>query len=216
MAVYALRRQGPSSRDRAVAVAISATGHVAVFAFLLWRLHWQGEAQAPATMEVELMRPLSAAHRPTPESRAKVKRPERPRPPSTTLSERVGSRPPPAPPSEVAAPVVSAPPVDLAKALRGSLGCEHSDYMRMSPSERRACETRMAGRAGSEGPAFGIDPKKRAAFDLAAKREDFLQEPFLAERPAKGCKPRVTEHESGVVGRAAPNWTASVACAIPF
>ena len=86
----------------------------------------------------------------------------------------------------------------------------------MSPAERQACETRIAGRAGSDGATYGIDPRKRAAFDLAAKKADLLQEPFIAERPTKGCKPRVFEHESGVYGRAAPNWTASVACAIPF
>ena len=86
----------------------------------------------------------------------------------------------------------------------------------MSPAERQACETRIAGRAGLDGATYGIDPRKRAAFDLAAKKADLLQEPFIAERPTKGCKPRVFEHESGVYGRAAPNWTASVACAIPF
>lgn len=217
--VSALRRQGPSSRDRAAAIAISATGHVAVFVFLFWHLHWRGESEAPAAMDVELARPWSPEPRSRPERRAKTVRPGRTSSPSPVPSRPFETRPPaPLPPGEAAAPVVAspAPPAELARALRGAVGCGHAGYLRMSAAERQACETRMAGRAGSDGPAFGADPRKRAAFDLAAKKEDFLQEPFLAERPSKGCKPRVFEHESGVVGRAPPNWTASVACAAPF
>jgi hypothetical protein len=219
VAASAPRWQGPSSRDRALAIAVSATGHVAVFVFLLWHLHWRGESEGPAAMEVELARPLSPEPRSRPRRPEQALRPTRIAPPSASLSRPVETRPPTTPsPGEAAAPVgpPSAEPLDLAKALRGSLGCGHSDYLRMSPAERQACETRMADRSGLDGPAFGIDPRKRAAFDLAAKKADFLQEPFLAERPTKGCKPRVFEHESGGVGRAPPNWTASVACAVRF
>ena len=74
---------------------------------------------------------------------------------------------------------------------------------------------RLAG-AGKPGPQFGLPPQEQAAFDAEAKRSNLLQEPFLAERPKKGCKPTVTEHESGVVGRSAPNWTAGVACTFRF
>jgi hypothetical protein len=189
-----------------------------VFVVLLWHLHWRGESEAPAAMEVELARPWSPEPRSHPERREKAVRPARSPPSPTPLSHAVETSPAPPPPANQAAAPGPAPPApaDLARVLRGNLGCGHSDYLRMSPTERQACETRMAGRAGSEGPVFGVDPGKRAAFDLAAKRADFLQEPFLAERPTKGCKPTVTEHESGVVGRAAPNWTASIACAIRF
>ncbi len=220
MAASALRRRGSSSRDRALGIAVSATGHIAVFVFLGWHLHWRGESESPAAMEVELARPWSPEPRSHPEHREKAARPPPTASQSTAISPPVEMRPPTIPSrGEGAAPVVSPPaaPADLAKALRGSLGCGHSDYLHMSPVERQACATRMAGRAGSDGPAFGVDPGKRAAFDLAAKKEDFLQEPFIAERPTKGCKPRVFEHDSAVGwGRATPNWTASVACAIPF
>ena len=219
MAASAPRRQGPSSRDRALAIAVSAAGHVAVFVFLLWHLHWRGENEGPAAMEVELARPWSPEPRSHSRRLEKAVKPAPTAPPSATLPQPVETPPPMTPSLGDAASPAAPPPVesaDLAKALRGALGCSHSDYLRMSAAERQACETRMADRSGSEGPAFGIDPKKRAAFDLAARKADFLQEPFLAERPTKGCKPRVFEHESGMVGRAPPNWTASVACAIRF
>ena len=188
---------------------------MAVFVFLLWHLHWRSEAEAPEAMEVALMRSAAPSPRQIPRKSAKAENPGRRTPPLVVVPQPASPRPTPV---EPAAPAAAPPaaPIDLAKALRGSLGCGHSDYLRMTPTERRACETRMAGRAGSEGPAFGMDPGKRAAFDLSAKREDFLQRPFLAERPTKGCKPTVTEHESGVVGRSAPNWTVGVACVIPF
>ena len=123
----------------------------------------------------------------------------------------------PAPPPTAASPLPAAPR-DMSQALRHSFGCAHADLFGMTPSEREDCQLRAAklARAGKSAPEFGVPPQERAAFDAEARRSNLLQEPFLAERPKKGCKPTVTEHESGVVGRSAPNWTASVACTVRF
>jgi hypothetical protein len=118
----------------------------------------------------------------------------------------------------VIVPPVPGLPPGLSRALRHSFGCAQADYYGMTASEREECELRSAklAGAGTEGPSYGLAPEKQAAFEAEARRANFLQEPFLAERPKKGCKPTVTEHEAGVFGGASPDWTASVACAIRF
>jgi len=93
----------------------------------------------------------------------------------------------------------------------------------LSPSERQDCRDHLAQGhdSGVEAAAFGIDPDKRAAYDAGVKRAAFLQQPFLAEKPKKGCRP----HVAGLPARVrqdvpanleAPDWSVSLACAIPF
>jgi len=106
----------------------------------------------------------------------------------------------------------------LAQAMRGAVGCNHADFLHLSASERQDCRYRLAGLQGA-GPAtarYGIDPEKRVAFDAGVRRDRFLQEPFLAERPKKGCRPRVTEQDMPVNAAAPTDWRVSVACAVPF
>jgi hypothetical protein len=182
-------------------------------------LRWQQAEETARTLQVELLR------QPGEHTRAKEKLPprsgERARvsPPSTPQAPRATATvASPTPPGAVIVPPAPGLSQGLSQALRHSLGCAQADYYRMTASEREECELRSAklARAGMDGPYYGLAAEKQAAFEAEAKRANFLQEPFLAERPKKGCKPTVTEHEAGVYGRASPDWTASVACAIRF
>lgn len=86
--------------------------------------------------------------------------------------------------------------------------------MELTPAERRRCRDQLAAYPNGveERVDFGVDPRKRAIFDAGAKRDRFLQEPFLAEKPKKGCRPRVTEQDVPVNSPAPQDWTVSVAC----
>jgi hypothetical protein len=88
----------------------------------------------------------------------------------------------------------------------------------LTPEERQGCRDRFAaGRKGLEAVAeFGVDPRKRAVFAAAAKRDRFLQEPFLAEKPKKGCRPMVTVQSLPANGPVPTGVTAGVACGVQF
>jgi len=122
---------------------------------------------------------------------------------------------------EAAAPPETAKPgtdADVAAALRRTLSCQGSQSDRLSQADRDYCE-RLARERGRtfENAQFGVASKEREAFDAAAKRDSWFQQPFLAEKPTKGCRPRVTEENLPVSGGGtARNWTTGVACGVPF
>jgi hypothetical protein len=118
-------------------------------------------------------------------------------------------------PSETAKPEIGA---DVAAALRRTLSCQGSQSDRLSQADREYCE-RLARERGRtfENAQFGVALRDREAFDAAAKRDSWFQQPFLAEKPTKGCRPRVTEENLPVSGGGtARNWTTGVACGVPF
>jgi hypothetical protein len=213
------KRRGSSTSTRSLAIIFSGLVHVAIVVGLLWQLRWRPVEETAGALQVELLR------QPGEHPRAKEVLPPRSSeregvsPSSTPQTARAtATAPSPTPPGAVTALPAPGVPPGLSQALRRTLGCAQAEYYGLTPSERDECRRRAAelARAGADGPSYGLAPEKQAAFAAEARRADFLQEPFLAERPKKGCKPTVTEHEAGVYGRAAPDWTASVACAIRF
>jgi hypothetical protein len=159
--------------------------------------------------------------------------PEVRRPRSETPATQPGRRrapaklpPPEATTGQVTRPEVTPPPVSatreapsgLAWALRRGLGCDHADFMALTAAERQHCRDRLAAATerASETASLGVEPGKRAIFDLAAKRDHWLQEPFLAEKPKKGCRPRVTEQDVAANAPAPQDWTVGVSCGVQF
>ena len=219
MAAPSPKNHRSSTLARALGIIFSTMVHVAIVSGLLWQMRWRPVEQASGAMQVELSKPLGAQRRVNKALPTRSRKPARNSPPP--MARGAPAAVSPTPPQTIIAPLEpSVPPIPpgLSQALRRSLGCTRADYYGLTSSEREECQRRAAelARAGTAGPYYGLSPEKQAAFDAAAKRADFLQQPFLAERPKKGCKPTVTEHEEGVFGRAPPNWTASVACAIRF
>jgi hypothetical protein len=109
-------------------------------------------------------------------------------------------------------------PLGLAMALRRSLGCDHFDFAGLTPVERQRCRDRFAAptERASETAYLGVEPGKRLIFEAAAKRDHILQEPFLAEKPKKGCRPMVTVQDVPTTAPAPHDWTVSVACGVQF
>ena len=215
MAATLPKRRGRSASARGLAIVFSALVHLVIVAGLLWQMRGRDADDTAGAMQVELLRAPTAHERANDKLPPRSHKPAAPTPSSPPQMARAVVAP--ALPTPTASPLPAAPP-EMSKALRHSLGCAHADFFGMTPSEREDCQlraARLAG-AGKPGPQFGLPPQEQAAFDAEAKRSNLLQEPFLAERPKKGCKPTVTEHESGVVGRSAPNWTAGVACTFRF
>ena len=61
----------------------------------------------------------------------------------------------------------------LSTALRARLGCQHADFLHLSPGERERCAERAAqGSRGTEIDVLaGIAPEKRAVFDAQVKAD---------------------------------------------
>ncbi|THD56240.1 hypothetical protein [Phenylobacterium sp.] len=97
--------------------------------------------------------------------------------------------------------------------LQGVLGCSHQALLRMSASEREACDEKLAAaRQGDRDRRYSqLNLDKRGAF--AASK---MHEPLLARTPKNGCVPHVQEDEIGALGIVRPEWTASVGCALSF
>lgn len=171
------------------ALALSLGAHVVVLLALLWRIAPLPTPAPTPTIEVVLTRPDAPAS--VRRSQTRRFRPARP------------SAPPVAAPAEPA----------LRGALQAALGCRESNLPRLSPSQRKACQERLAqGLAARAGAAFGMDPARRAAFDEAARE----REPFLARTPKDNCVPRLQEKEVGRGAMATHDWKAGVACAKSF
>ncbi len=134
------------------------------------------------------------------------------------IGRNVGTAPPAMASIPTPAPAAQGVDAGLAAALHGRVGCAHPDAMGLSAAERRDCERLARGRGRAfENAQFGIDPRTRAIFDAGAKRDVWFQQPFLAEKPTKGCRPRVTEENLPTnAGRPAQDWTTGVSCGAPF
>jgi hypothetical protein len=219
------KRKHATSGIRNVAAALSAIAHVA--AILLWLQETGPSAPysgSPA-MNVELVRSwpaepraVRAEHRRSaaaqtglPSARPGGARsasliPRPPEAPREAQAEvRANAGPPAAPPGEDAAAVRAL--------LRGVLGCGHEALLRMSRSEREACDEKLATaqQADRDRRYSQLNLDKGGAF--AASK---MHEPLLARTPKNGCVPHVQEDQIGALGIARPEWTASVGCALSF
>ncbi len=186
------------------ALALSLGAHVVVLLALLWRIAPLPTPAPTPTIEVVLTRPDAPAS--VRGSQARRLRAARPSAPPQTPSA-IASAPPVAPAPPVATtPKVAAPTEPpLRGALQAALGCRESNLPRLSPSQRKACQERLAqGLAARAGGAFGMDPARRAAFDEAARE----REPFLARTPKDNCVPRLQEKEVGRGAMATHDWKA--------
>ena len=202
---------------RSVAVLLSAAFHVCIVMGLLWAMRPAAIVQDPPISEVVLFPSnFDVAH---PDA-------ERHRRQSGPAKSGLSPRPQPGPdlptplmPDErPAASPPSAATGGLAPSLRAALGCRHADFLGLSETERERCRLRLGEGRGTTADltGFGVGPNARAAFDRGTEREKFLTTPFLSSMPKKGCKPMLTEREAGVYGKAAPDWTVSVGCGVPF
>jgi hypothetical protein len=210
------KRRRASARSRTLGVAASVAAHVLFLGFLALSARIQ-QAYGPShAVDVQLIAPAAPRARlervaTSAKSRARI----RPKAPPAPTTSPIAA---PAIPPQASQPTTPMAPAGLAAALRRGLGCDHADFMNLAPAERERCRDLFAAARGgvSELADFGIDPRKRVIFDSGAKRDRFLQEPFLAERPRKGCRPIVTEHDVPANAPAPHDWTFSVACGVPF
>jgi hypothetical protein len=135
-----------------------------------------------------------------------------PAPSAAPIPNTAPAREPPAPP---AAPAASP---NLGAILRGSVGCDFTGIL--SPAEREACRERLAkGRSSAPGGALpAVRPEAKAAFDAGAKRDDWIHQPFLAEKPKNGCRPMVVHKDFAApgAGQGHEDWTMSLACGKTF
>jgi hypothetical protein len=214
--------RGFEGRKWALAGAVALAVHGLLFTVLVASIPRAPEGASPPVTLIDLY-PMD---RPRPPARAI--RPPRPASapsdrsahPATVTADRgpdihLPPQPPPA----------TAPALDpgVGAALRASVGCASAGFLSLSPAQRRDCDrlARAQGLAFTQSGAqsrFAVDASKRAVFDAAHKRDAFWQSPFLSEKPVKGCKPTVTEHEVAGVGGGghAHDWTAGVGCVVRF
>jgi len=212
-------------RARNLAVALSAIAHVAVVFLWLWDTRPSQLIPGSPTMNVELVRDWPAEPRAARAERSRVATSEAgpratkpgdarsrlptPRPLDIPRNAEPGDRadagPPAVRPDEDAAAVRTL--------LRGVLGCGHQALLHMSPSEREACDERLAAaRQTDRDRRFSqLNLDKRGAF--AASK---VHEPLLARTPKNGCEPRVKENQIGALGVVRDEWVASVGCALSF
>lgn len=171
------------ARGRLWAVAGSLAAHLVLFAIALWGLWTPGPPPQPEAVQVELVcQPLSPVRPPArPERRGSGVSPAVPSPPPPRTETAAG------PASVRPAPGLPPAQADAAGAvrplLRSALGCEHADFLGLSPEERRRCQEKIANRRDSAELAFNLDP--RGLYD-----RDPNQEPYLVRKPKNGCKVR--------------------------
>jgi hypothetical protein len=208
------------SSARAVGIVVSVAVHLGILAALLSQSRWRPPDETPDAIQVELARVSATPARVAARAVTRSASPARGASPPPTKSNSPAEAPPTVREPVIPAPqpAVPVPPVGLSQALRGSLGCAHPDAYGLTASEREDCQLRAArlARAGGNAPVYGLSPARQATFEAEAKRSNLLHEPFLAERPKKGCKPTLTEHDAGLVGKGGSDWTASVACTVRF
>ena len=70
-----------------------------------------------------------------------------------------------------------------------------------------------------------VSPRAAAAFEAGARRDDWIHQPFLAEKPKNGCRPMVVQKEPMAVHnellvhgvpQSHQDWTTSVVCGKTF
>ena len=180
-------------------MALSLAFHVAIVAVLTWQL---GRQAAPPEAPVINVRLVTLAPRKPAEPRKAERREQRP------LAVRTPRAAPP--PTVAAAPIAPTPALaadpaaGVSRTLRRAVGCEHADLMRLSPEERERCRERAVADAKTPDRRLNLDPTGRYAEN---------PEPYLQQRPTKGCKPRAggSVDPMGKHGAAA-----GVTCVIPF
>lgn len=123
---------------------------------------------------------------------------------------------PPAAPSP--APASPGAASNLGAILRGSVGCAFTGVL--TPEEREACRERLAkGRSSDPDSALpAVSPQARAAFEAGARRDDWIHQPFLAEKPKNGCRPMVVHKDLPIAGagQSHEDWTTSIVCGKTF
>ncbi len=133
-------------------------------------------------------------------------------PPQTNVARVT---PPPAEPAPT--PSQDARPPGLAL-RRTVIGCAFSGMIQMSEAEQRHCHDVFAAgaRDGPDLSRFAVSPAKKAAFDAAAGRENFLQKPVLSARPKNGCKPFVGHQQYASLGGSRDAYSVSFGCGKTF
>lgn len=169
----------PAPRTAALFLA-SAAVHLAVLSWLaLTRTELRTPYVGPDAVQIDI-RPLHLPPRTPAADTPAPLRPLQPRAPQRP-DEAERAVPPlllPAPPAGPKAPASAPALPDLGAALRRRLGCE--DTARLSRDERERCAERLGARRADSpdyGPAAGIAPVKRAAFDRAAGVSPLPPEP---------------------------------------
>ena len=137
----------------------------------------------PPAVEVELLAPEAPTHRAEATRPALPPLAPAPHVPTSRPPPAVAPSPIPAPPARVTADTIVAPPgfkargapsgggEALTEAVRRG-GCGHADLLKLTESERQACEDRLTA-AIKKAPLYAaIDPEKKAAFDGDCKKDD--------------------------------------------
>jgi len=209
------RRAQAGSRTFAVALSLLANSVFLAVLALGGRVQSDSDSDRPIGLQLTLVHP---AARPEPaETSATSKADDHVRRALTPFE----STAPPAvlsPTTSPAAPAVSAAAPGLASALRRHIGCEDADFVQLRPEERQYCRDRLAAATDRalETASLGVAPGKRAIFDLAARRDHLLQEPFLAEKPKNGCRPRVAADNPATSAPNPQGVTFGVSCGVQF
>jgi len=215
VAATELRRPRAQARRWTLGVVVSVAANTGFLAILALSGRIQSDYEPGRAIEVQLTLPTMPVAR-------------RNRPSATQTGPKRGlSRPAPRPaatatqpiePTLPAAPATPAANADLAAALRRGLGCDHADFMALTPAEREHCRDRLAAATerASETASLGVEPGKRAIFEAAAERDRFLQHPFLAEKPKKGCRPRVAADNPASSAPGPQGVTFGVSCGVQF
>jgi hypothetical protein len=159
----------------------SAAAHLAVLSWLaLARSDLPAPYAGPSTVQLDI-RPLYRPPRAPATDRPAQLRPRQPRTPRS-LDDAESEVPPLLLPSALPRPereaAAAAALPGLGGALRGRLGCD--DVARLSREERDRCAERLGARRAKGpdyGPAAGVAPIKRAAFDRAAGVSTLPPEP---------------------------------------
>jgi hypothetical protein len=215
-----------TSRDDRSTIRILALGFAAAVhlltLFLILARHQLVSSPASPILDLEL-----TPRAPLPELRSQPVRREpgwsakrsAPPPPAEAAAPRAAPQdlnaPSPAPAAPASTPGSSS---NLGAALRGSVGCAFAEVL--SPAEREACRERLVkGRSSDPSDALPVvSPQARAAFEAGARRDDWIHQPFLAEKPKNGCRPMVVHKDLPVQGGAQSHedWTTSVVCGKTF
>jgi hypothetical protein len=207
--------RGASVRPRrraSLAAVLSVLAHGALLlAFIL--------SLRPATGPME-QRAIDAELTPSPPppTIARVaKSPARSNTVAATIPTALHELPPP--PTPAILPTTPAPGAPnptaasgLTRSLRGTLGCDHADFLRLGAVERERCAGRLAAGAADTPVLSGIDPVKRATF--AAEAAD--QGDVLSRMPKTGCRPRVAISQEDAPTAQRQGVTAGVSCVIRF
>jgi hypothetical protein len=212
--------RGDQRAIRIIALGFAAAVHLLVLLLILTR-HPLLSPTAPV-IDLELAPRATLPELPSVPARRAPGRPSaaRPTPPAAILPREAPQDLNAPPPIALPAPAPAAPAAspNLGAALRGSVGCGFADIL--SPAEREACRERLAkGRSSDPAGALpAVSPQARAAFDAGARRDDWIHQPFLAEKPKNGCRPMVVHQDFAPPGAAGghEDWSTSIVCGKTF